>query len=90
MIYIVGTANPTLRDPDGTGAEAFLTGAEKGRTITKFYRNKGNAERAAKELAKKYTGELFAVFSITDLYEAKAPEIMEKVLTENGEIVPKG
>lgn len=89
MIYLVGTANPTVRDQDGEGAEAFITGGDKARTITKFYRNKGNAERAAKKLAQKHTGELFAVFCISDLYEAKAPEIMEKVLTETGEIVPK-
>lgn len=85
MIFIVCAANPTQRDGDALGAEAF----QKDRTITKFFRNKGNAERAAKELAKKYPGELFGVFGASGLYEAKAPEIMEKILNEQGEIVPK-
>lgn len=85
MIYIIAAANPRPRDQGPDGSEAF----EKDRTITKFYRNKGTAEAAAKELARKFPGELFGVFGGTDLYEAKAPEIMEKTLTETGEIVPK-
>ena len=85
-IFIVSSANPRARDQDGSGAELF----ETGKNITKFYRNKGNAERAVKALAAKFPGELFGVFEAHNLYEAKAPEIMEKVLNEQGEIVPRG
>ena len=85
-IFIISLANPRPRDQDNTGAEAF----ETGKNVTKFYRRRDHAERAAKALAAKFPGELFGVFEAHNLYEAKAPEIMEKVLNEQGEIVPRG
>ena len=69
-IFIVSLANPRLRDGNTDGSEAF----EAGKNITKFYRRRDNAERAAKELAKKFPGELFGVFEAHNLYEAKAPQ----------------
>ena len=86
-IFIVTTGNPAFaQDPDRTGAEVFA----KDRVASKFYRNKGHADAAAKVLAKKYPGEMFAVFKVDSFFEAKEPEIMEKVLDEQGQIVPKG
>lgn len=86
MIYLIGAANPLpVTGADGTGAEALATD----RRVTKYYRTEVHAQRAAQALAKKYPGEVFAVFKASSLYEAKQPEIMEKVLNESGEIVPK-
>ena len=85
-IFIVTCGNPGMGDPDRNGAEPFV----KERNVTKFYRNKGQADNAAKELAKKHPGELFAVFKADSLYEAKAPEVMEKMLDDQGQIVPRG
>ena len=86
-IFIVTCGNPVFaQDADRAGAEPF----SKERTVTKFYRNKGHADNAAKELAKKHPGELFAVFRADSLYEAKAPEVMEKMMDEQGQIVPRG
>lgn len=86
MIYLVGAATPVpLAGPDGRGSEPFATD----RVLKRFYRNKTQAERAAQDLAKKFPGEVFGVFVAGTLYEAKQPEIMEKVVNEAGEIVPK-
>lgn len=85
-IFIVTTGNPGFQDPDRNGAEPFA----KERCATKFYRNKGQADTAAKTLAKKYPGEMFAVFKVDSFFEAREPEVMEKVLDEQGQIVPKG
>lgn len=86
MIYLVGGATPIpVQGPDGKGAEAIATD----RIIKKFYRSERHAKAAAQELAKKYPGEVFGVFAASSLYEAKQPEVMEKVLNESGEIVPK-
>lgn len=86
MIYLIGSANPLpVHGADGTGAEVF----QNDRKVTKYYRTEAHAQRAAQALAKKYPGEVFGVFSASCLYEAKQPEIMEKVVNEAGEIVPK-
>lgn len=85
-IYIVAQGNPRLKDTDAEGAEKFDTD----RTVSRFFRNKGTADAAAKRLARKYPGELFAVFSVDSLFEAKEPEIMEKTVDDQGQIVPKG
>lgn len=86
MIYLIGAATPLpTAGPDGHGAEQFVPD----RIVKKFYRNERQAKAAAQALAKKFPGEVFGVFSPSSLYEAKQPEIMEKVLNEAGEIVPK-
>lgn len=86
MIFIVTCADAGVALADASGAEAFV--AE--RRVTKFYRERRRAENAAKAMAQKYPGEMFAVFEARSLYEAKQPEIMEKVVSETGEIVPRG
>lgn len=86
MIFIVTCADAGVAMADAAGAEAFV--AE--RRVTKFYRERRRAESAAKAMAQKYPGEMFAVFEARSLYEAKQPEIMEKVVSETGEIVPRG
>ena len=85
-IFIVAPANPRRRDADGNGAESF----DKDRSPSKFYRNKGHAETMAKQMAAKYPGELFSVLKVDSIFEAKQPEIMEKALNDQGEIVPRG
>ena len=85
-IYIVAPADPRRRDADGLGAEAF----DKDRSPSKFYRSQANAAQAARALASKYPGELFAVMKVDLIFEAKQPEIMEKALNDQGEIVPRG
>lgn len=85
-IFIVTTGNPAFQEADRTGAEPFA----KDRVASKFYRNKGHADAAAKVLAKKYPGEMFAVFKVDSFFEAREPEVMEKVLDEQGQIVPRG
>ena len=84
-IFVLTTASPRMRDPDGQGAEPF----EKERTITKFYRLRHHADRAAHAMAAKYPWEMFAVFKVDTIYEAKPAEVMEKVVNDAGEVVPK-
>lgn len=86
MIFIISGATPVpISGPDGTGSEPFAND----RQIKKFYRSERHAKIAAQNLAKKYPGEVFGVFAASSLYEAKQPEVMEKVLNESGEIIPK-
>ena len=84
-IFLVTSANPTLQPAAGDGSETF----SNDRKVSKYYRRKDNAVRAAKVLAAKYPGELFGVFEAGALFEAKEPEIMEKKLNDVGEIVPR-
>ena len=86
MIFIIAPATPAaLGNADNRGSEGFAND----RIIKRFYRSKGHAQTAIKELARKYPGEVFGIFEATTLYEAKQPEIMEKVVNETGEIVPR-
>ena len=85
MMYLVSRAGLAPTPADEFGGMQLPNDS----VIKRWFNHKGSAEAYAKELAGKKPGTMFTVLAVDTIYEAQVPKIMEKKVTETGEVVPK-
>lgn len=87
MHFIVGEYSPT---PEGTRLRGLeVIPLDRKGVLTEYHTSKDSAIRKAQELAAATPGKQYGVFAPITIFETTKPNIIEKTINDQGEVVVK-